>query len=175
MKQISPNQLILSHSPMRELALKYEDSNVLVVGGNGSDCRNVAEHYGFKHVVTPEEVHAVYPSVCPSSVCEARSIPLAEVIGLFLTRMLEWKLFFNSTFFFGSYGVATARSLLRSCKWISLSLTHSYIIFLIVHPHSRIEVFTKCASASGSRHGLSRLCRLGSRPPSHYWCPDLSR
>lgn len=70
---------------MRELALKYEDSNVLVVGGNGSDCRHVAEHYGFKHVVTPEEVHSVFPSVCPSSVCEARSIPLAEVIGRFFS------------------------------------------------------------------------------------------
>ncbi|KAG0009513.1 hypothetical protein BGZ80_002312 [Entomortierella chlamydospora] len=75
---ISPDQLILSHSPMRSLVSKYEDKNVLVVGGNGSDCRNVAEHYGFKHVVTPEEVHAVYPSVCPSSAIEARSVPLAE-------------------------------------------------------------------------------------------------
>ncbi|KAG0241374.1 hypothetical protein BGX31_001162 [Mortierella sp. GBA43] len=76
--QISPKQLILSHSPMRALAAQYEDKNVLVVGGNGSDCRHVAEHYGFKHVVTPEEVHAVYPSLCPSSANEARSIPLAE-------------------------------------------------------------------------------------------------
>lgn len=66
---------------MRELAQKYEDSNVLVVGGNGSECRHVAEHYGFKHIVTPEEVHAVFPSVCPSSAREARSVPLAEVIG----------------------------------------------------------------------------------------------
>ncbi|KAG0198463.1 protein disulfide-isomerase precursor [Mortierella sp. GBA30] len=52
---ISPKQLILSHSPMRELVAKYEDKNVMIVGGNGSDCRHVAEHYGFKHIVTPEE------------------------------------------------------------------------------------------------------------------------
>lgn len=64
---------------MRALAAQYEDKNVLVVGGNGSDCRHVAEHYGFKHIVTPEEVHAVYPSLCPSSANEARSVPLAEV------------------------------------------------------------------------------------------------
>ncbi|KAF9101014.1 hypothetical protein BGX27_000131 [Mortierella sp. AM989] len=76
--KISPKQLVLSHSPMRSLVSKYEDKNVLVVGGNGSDCRNVAEHYGFKHIVTPEEVHAAYPSVCPSSANEARSVPLAE-------------------------------------------------------------------------------------------------
>ncbi|KAF9920073.1 hypothetical protein FBU30_010139 [Linnemannia zychae] len=75
---ISPKQLILSHSPMRELVSKYEDSNVMIVGGNGSDCRHVAEHYGFKHIVTPEEVHAVFPFVCPSSPLEARSVPLAE-------------------------------------------------------------------------------------------------
>ncbi|KAF9365521.1 Haloacid dehalogenase-like hydrolase domain-containing 5 [Mortierella sp. NVP85] len=75
---ISPKQLILSHSPMRALAAQFEDKNVLVVGGNGSDCRQVAEHYGFKHIVTPEEVHAVYPSLCPSSPNEARSVPLAE-------------------------------------------------------------------------------------------------
>ncbi|KAG0057444.1 hypothetical protein BGZ83_010012 [Gryganskiella cystojenkinii] len=75
---ISPKQLILSHSPMRALASKYENSNVLVVGGNGSDCRKVAEHYGFKHVVTPEEVHAVYPAVCPSSANEIRSVPIPE-------------------------------------------------------------------------------------------------
>lgn len=78
--QVSPKQLVLSHSPMRELAAKYKDLNVLVVGGNGSNCRRVAEHYGLKHVVTPEEVHAVYPSVCPSSAPEARSIPLVEVL-----------------------------------------------------------------------------------------------
>lgn len=64
---------------MRELAAKYKDSNVLIVGGNGSNCRRVAEQYGLKHVVTPEEVHAVYPSVCPSSALEAREVPLAEV------------------------------------------------------------------------------------------------
>ncbi|KAI1300850.1 hypothetical protein EDD11_005940 [Mortierella claussenii] len=75
---ISPEQLILSHSPMRALAATFQDKNVLVVGGNGSDCRRVAEYYGFKHVVTPEEVHAVFPSVCPSSANEARSVPLEE-------------------------------------------------------------------------------------------------
>ncbi|KAF9094740.1 hypothetical protein BGX23_001663 [Mortierella sp. AD031] len=39
----------------KKMGVHYEDSNVLVVGGNGSECRHVAEHYGFKHIVTPEE------------------------------------------------------------------------------------------------------------------------
>ncbi|KAF9909677.1 hypothetical protein BX616_011083 [Lobosporangium transversale] len=75
---ISPKQLILSHSPMRALVSQFESKNILVVGGNGSDCRHVAEYYGFKHIVTPEEVHTVYPSVSPSSAIEARSVPLPE-------------------------------------------------------------------------------------------------
>ncbi|KAG0047853.1 hypothetical protein BGZ83_007187 [Gryganskiella cystojenkinii] len=76
--KISPDQLIVSHSPMRALAPRYKDSNVMIVGGLGSSCRHVAEDYGFGNVVTPEEVHAVHPSVCPISMCEARAQPLAE-------------------------------------------------------------------------------------------------
>ncbi|KAG0033586.1 hypothetical protein BGZ81_008025 [Podila clonocystis] len=75
---VSPDQLILSHTPMRSLSNKYRDANVLVIGGKGSDCRRVAEDYGFRQIVTPEEVHAAYPSVCPISFCEARPVPLTD-------------------------------------------------------------------------------------------------
>ncbi|KAF9585633.1 hypothetical protein BGW38_001456 [Lunasporangiospora selenospora] len=75
---ISPDRIVLSHSPMRSLLPKYRDANVLVIGGKKSSCRQVAEEYGFKHIVTPEEVHAAYPSVCPISYCEDRPSPLAE-------------------------------------------------------------------------------------------------
>ncbi|KAF8984133.1 hypothetical protein BGZ46_008749 [Entomortierella lignicola] len=63
---------------MRGLVPKYKDSNVLIVGGEGSACKHVALSYGFKNVVTPEEVHSVYPSVCPLSTCEARPVPLSK-------------------------------------------------------------------------------------------------
>jgi len=76
---------------MRALAPEYEDKNVLVVGGNGSDCRRVAEYYGFKNVVTPEEVHAVYPAVCPSSANEVRSVPLPEVWRMASTIMMPFE------------------------------------------------------------------------------------
>ena len=39
---------------MRELAEKYD--TVLVVGGEGEKCREVAEGYGFKDVVTPGDI-----------------------------------------------------------------------------------------------------------------------
>ncbi|KAF9361711.1 hypothetical protein BGX26_000066 [Mortierella sp. AD094] len=75
---VNGEQMIVSHSPMRALVPLYKDSNVLVVGGVGSSCKHVALNYGFKNVVTPEEVHSVYPSVCPISTCEARPVPLSK-------------------------------------------------------------------------------------------------
>jgi ribonucleotide monophosphatase NagD (HAD superfamily) len=39
---------------MREMVEKY--NTVLVVGGEGEKCRQVAEGYGFKDVVTPGDI-----------------------------------------------------------------------------------------------------------------------
>ena len=39
---------------MREMAGRY--NTVLVVGGEGEKCRQVAEGYGFKDVVTPGDI-----------------------------------------------------------------------------------------------------------------------
>ncbi|OKL62374.1 hypothetical protein UA08_02266 [Talaromyces atroroseus] len=52
--QVSPGQFICGHTPMREMAEKY--NTVLVVGGVGEKCRQVAEGYGFKDVVTPGDI-----------------------------------------------------------------------------------------------------------------------
>lgn len=46
--EVSPGQFICGHTPMREMAEKY--NTVLVVGGEGEKCRIVAEGYGFKDV-----------------------------------------------------------------------------------------------------------------------------
>lgn len=51
---ISPAQFICGHTPMSEMATKY--GTVLVVGGEGEKCRQVAEAYGFKDVVTPGDI-----------------------------------------------------------------------------------------------------------------------
>ncbi|ETS85074.1 hypothetical protein PFICI_03099 [Pestalotiopsis fici W106-1] len=51
---ISPAQFICGHTPMSEMATKY--GTVLVVGGEGEKCRQVAESYGFKDVVTPGDI-----------------------------------------------------------------------------------------------------------------------
>ncbi|KKK18386.1 phosphatidyl synthase [Aspergillus rambellii] len=52
--EVSPGQFICGHTPMREMAAKY--NTVLVVGGEGEKCRVVAEGYGFKDVVTPGDI-----------------------------------------------------------------------------------------------------------------------
>ncbi|OJJ51705.1 hypothetical protein ASPZODRAFT_148941 [Penicilliopsis zonata CBS 506.65] len=52
--EVSPGQFICGHTPMREMAEKY--NTVLVVGGEGEKCRIVAEGYGFKDVITPGDI-----------------------------------------------------------------------------------------------------------------------
>ncbi|KAK7537887.1 HAD-like domain-containing protein [Phyllosticta citricarpa] len=52
--EVSPGQFICGHTPMREMASKF--NTVLVVGGEGEKCRHVAEGYGFKDVITPGDI-----------------------------------------------------------------------------------------------------------------------
>lgn len=60
---ITPEQIIQGHTPMKDLVDVYD--NVLVVGGVGNVCRNVAELYGFKNVYTPLDILAWNPAVSP--------------------------------------------------------------------------------------------------------------
>jgi HAD superfamily hydrolase (TIGR01456 family) len=60
---ISTEQFIQSHTPMRALAEYYE--TVLVVGGEGYKCREVAEEYGFKNIVVPNDIIAWDPTIAP--------------------------------------------------------------------------------------------------------------
>ncbi|PLB53149.1 putative phosphatase [Aspergillus steynii IBT 23096] len=52
--EVSPGQFICGHTPMRDMAERY--NTVLVVGGVGEKCRVVAEMYGFKDVITPGDI-----------------------------------------------------------------------------------------------------------------------
>ncbi|CAO3651174.1 unnamed protein product [Cunninghamella echinulata] len=65
--KINPDQVILSHSPMRTLTEQYQDKRVLIVGGKEDICAKVAKGYGFKKVVTPNDIHAWKNSVWPYS------------------------------------------------------------------------------------------------------------
>ncbi|KJY01355.1 phosphatidyl synthase like protein [Zymoseptoria brevis] len=57
------DQFIQSHTPMSALSEYYD--TVLVVGGEGYRCREVAEQYGFKNVVVPNDIVAWDPTIAP--------------------------------------------------------------------------------------------------------------
>lgn len=63
--------IVQSHTPFAELVhepdTKLKDKCVLVVGGEGGNCRKVAERYGFKNVVTPGDIFVSNPSIWPYS------------------------------------------------------------------------------------------------------------
>lgn len=60
---ISTEQFIQSHTPMRALSEYYK--TVLVVGGEGYKCREVAEQYGFQDIVVPNDIVAWDPTIAP--------------------------------------------------------------------------------------------------------------
>lgn len=60
---VNIDQFIQSHTPMSALSEYYK--TVLVVGGEGYKCREVAEQYGFKDIVVPNDIVAWDPSIAP--------------------------------------------------------------------------------------------------------------
>ncbi|KAI9700900.1 MAG: hypothetical protein M1820_006661 [Bogoriella megaspora] len=61
---LSVDMFVQSHTPFSTMD-SYKDKTVLVVGGDGGACRDVAEGYGFKNVVTPGDLIVAYPEVWP--------------------------------------------------------------------------------------------------------------
>ncbi|KAK7744274.1 hypothetical protein SLS62_010301 [Diatrype stigma] len=60
---VSTEQFIQSHTPMSALAEYY--NTVIVVGGEGYKCREVAEAYGFKDIVVPNDIVASDTTIAP--------------------------------------------------------------------------------------------------------------
>ncbi|KAJ3330125.1 Haloacid dehalogenase-like hydrolase domain-containing 5 [Blyttiomyces sp. JEL0837] len=60
---VTPNQVILSHSPMVDLVPRFRDQTILVLGRDS--CRLAAHTYGFKKVVLPEELLSLRPTLWP--------------------------------------------------------------------------------------------------------------
>lgn len=60
---VSTEQFIQSHTPMRALAEYYK--TVLVVGGEGYRCREVAEEYGFQDIIVPNDIVAWDETIAP--------------------------------------------------------------------------------------------------------------
>ncbi|EGZ26648.1 hypothetical protein PHYSODRAFT_551897 [Phytophthora sojae] len=73
---INPEHMILSHTPMREIAETYGDKRVLILGSY--DVWNVAKCYGFKKVVRVEDLLHHHPMQYPFNHYEQRLAPRHE-------------------------------------------------------------------------------------------------
>ncbi|KAI9224829.1 HAD-like domain-containing protein [Blastocladiella britannica] len=62
---VRPDQVVLSHSPMRALAAQYANRWVLAVGGRGPNGMHVLKEYGFRNVCTPYQIVNWNRSVAP--------------------------------------------------------------------------------------------------------------
>ncbi|WOO77237.1 putative CDP-alcohol phosphatidyltransferase class-I family protein [Vanrija pseudolonga] len=61
--ELSPNQLVQSHTPLAPVMAAYADTPVLVVGGKGFAARDVAESYGLKRAYVAQDILHWNPSV----------------------------------------------------------------------------------------------------------------
>ncbi|KAG9235538.1 HAD-like domain-containing protein [Amylocarpus encephaloides] len=67
---LTEENFVQSHTPFKQLvegdeSESLKDKTILVTGGDGNKCRNIAEMYGFKNVVTPGDILVSYPSIWP--------------------------------------------------------------------------------------------------------------
>ncbi|KAJ1919340.1 hypothetical protein H4219_002028 [Mycoemilia scoparia] len=62
---IMPEQVILSHTPMKALVPEYKDKLIMVVGGKNRSCVRIAKMYGFTKVCTPNDVYNWNKAVWP--------------------------------------------------------------------------------------------------------------
>ncbi|KAL1746409.1 HAD-like domain-containing protein, partial [Schizophyllum fasciatum] len=54
---IDDQQILQAHTILKTKASQFADQPILVLGGKGNECREVAEEYGYKHVYTTLDVH----------------------------------------------------------------------------------------------------------------------
>ncbi|KAK7511751.1 cat eye syndrome critical region protein 5 precursor [Phyllosticta citriasiana] len=57
---------VQSHTPFADMD-HYKDKTVLVCGGDGAKCRDVAEQYGYRNVITPADIYVSNPDIWPFS------------------------------------------------------------------------------------------------------------
>jgi HAD superfamily hydrolase (TIGR01456 family) len=63
--ELSEKQIVLSHTPFRDLVPELKDQTVLVIGGRGNSIRELAHAYSFNKVVTPSDIYKATPDINP--------------------------------------------------------------------------------------------------------------
>jgi HAD superfamily hydrolase (TIGR01456 family) len=84
---VQESQIIVSHSPFRNLAGLYKNSRVLIIGDQ-KKCLDVAKAYGFEQAITVHDYHAedkhVYPLRSPpAGVAASDAVPPVEAVFVF--------------------------------------------------------------------------------------------
>lgn len=67
---LDTSMFVQSHTPFAELIhgeTSLRNKCIMVVGGEGGRCRDVAEMYGFTNVITPGDIYAAHPEIWPFS------------------------------------------------------------------------------------------------------------
>ena len=85
---LTKENFVQSHTPFQGLVhgpQGLRDKNILVTGANAEKCRHIAEHYGFRNVITPGDILVAEPKVWPfdpllESVYQSTARPLPAPI-----------------------------------------------------------------------------------------------
>ncbi|GEQ66937.1 hypothetical protein JCM33374_g600 [Metschnikowia sp. JCM 33374] len=91
---ISPLQIVQSHTPMRAWAQSGKYNRVLVVGGVNDKARHAALNYGYKDVITPMDIVRQNPSVAPHHQYSAQDL-VRYAQDVDLTKPMDVILVFN--------------------------------------------------------------------------------
>ena len=83
--EVCPGQFICGHTPMREMAERY--NTVLVVGGEGEKCRDVAREYGFQDIITPGDIIKTKQDTTPFRKLTEEEYKNSRVIDLEKTQV----------------------------------------------------------------------------------------
>ncbi|KAL2834980.1 HAD-like domain-containing protein [Aspergillus cavernicola] len=144
--EVAPGQFICGHSPMREMAEKY--NTVLVVGGEGEKCRHVAEGYGFKDVITPGDFIKTSQDTTPFRKLTEEEYKNSKVLDLNKIRIDAIFVFADSRDWAGDQQIILDLLMSKNGSPVERSETfnegppvffsHNDIVWSTSHQHSRI-------------------------------------
>jgi HAD superfamily hydrolase (TIGR01456 family) len=163
---VRPEQVILSHSPFRDLVMKYHNKRVLILGRES--CIDVARSYGFRKAVSVKDLHeenrTVYPLrkpiADPSSTEKGERVDVAMIFHDPVDWGIEMQVLFDAlvghlpvTISSGADGVAAAAGLITHEsnleQRIPLYASNADIVYKSEHPFPR---FTQGAFVETFRH-----------------------
>jgi HAD superfamily hydrolase (TIGR01456 family) len=166
---VDPAQVILSHTPWRDLKETYAYSKVLVIGGEPR-CLEVAHCYGFNEACSVEQVHAenptMYPLRKPSTNQSQSSDPSAPVEAVMVFHdPVDWGLEMQAicdalapSQLVQHPSLATPEN--RARGHIPLYVSNADIAYATEHPYPR---FTQGAFATALKH----LYEVHHKQPLH--------